>query len=218
MKKLSLLFRNWFVKVYIVVAELLYHTFAWAYDGVAWLVSFGYWSRWRLDALQYVIPGAILETGFGTGTLLIEMTESGMDVTGLELSAQMQRVTGRKLKRRDVAVKRVLGRVERLPFPARKFMNILSTFPSNYIFDEETCKEVHRVLDKSGRWVILGLEGYFKSGIKKWLTKWLWGDWDERMVQHLVDKINRVGFSYSVVRHETEQYVLPVLILERHDA
>jgi len=149
--------------------------------------------------------------------LLIDMTERGLDVIGLELSSQMQRVTSRKLSRGDVAVRRVLGRTEALPFPARKFMTVLSTFPSNYIFDDETCKEAHRVLDESGCWVILGLGMHFKSGIKKRLTKWLWGDWDEALIQHLVEKFNTAGFSSSIIRHETDQYVLPILILENHD-
>ena len=218
MKKLRVLFRNWFVKAYLWAAELLYHSYAWAYDSVAWLVSFGYWSRWCMDALQYFVPGTILEIGFGTGSLLIQMNECGLDVTGLELSEQMHRMTGRKLRRRDMAVKRVQGRAETLPFPAQKFKNILSTFPSNFIFYEKTCKEVHRVLDASGRWVILGLGGQFKSGIKKWLTKWLWGDWDEILIQRLADKINSAGFSSSVIRYETNQYILPILIFERHDA
>ena len=217
MKKLRAPFRKWFVNTYIWAAELLYHSLAWAYDNVSWLVSFGYWPQWRLDALQYLISGAVLETGFGTGSLLIEMTERGLDVIGLELSSQMQRVTSRKLSRRDAAVKRVLGRTEALPFPGRKFMNVLSTFPSNYIFNDETCKEAHRVLDKSGRWVILGLGMNFKSGIKKRLTKWLWGDWDEGLMPHLVEKFISAGFSLSIIRHETDQYVLPILILEHHD-
>jgi len=217
MKKLRALFRKRFVKTYVWAAELLYHNLAWAYDSVSCLVSFGYWPRWRLDALQYLTSGAVLETGFGTGSLLIDMTERGLDVIGLELSSQTQRVTSRKLSRRDVAVKRVLGRTEALPFPARKFMNVLSTFPSNYIFDEKTCKETHRVLDKSGRWVILGLGMNFKPGIKKRLTKWLWGDWDEALIQHLVEKFNSAGFSSRVIRHETDQYVLPILILECYE-
>jgi len=205
-------------KTYFWAAELLYHGFAWAYDGVAWLVSFGFWSQWRLDSLQYLKPGPVLETGFGTGSLLIEMNKRGLDVIGLELSPHMHRVAGRKIKRNHLAVRRVRGSTEAMPFPDRSFSNVLSAFPSNYVFSKQTCNEVRRVLDEAGRWVIVGLGMQFKSGIKQKLTRWVWGNFDQDFIRQISEKMESGGFSSSIIFHETAQYTIPILILTCEDA
>ncbi len=217
MKKLREFFRKGFVKAYLRAAELLYHHLAWAYDGVARLVSFGFWSQWRLDSLNYLAPGIILETGFGTGLLLIEMSQQGLDVIGLELSPQMHRVASRKIKRYNLNIRRVQGNTEAMPFPNRKFANVLSTFPSNYVFSKRTCDEVDRVLHGSGRWVIAGLGMQFKSGIKQKLTSWIWGKYDHDLIKQMAEKMETAGFSSRVVLHETTQYIFPILILEPYD-
>jgi len=77
----------------------LYHEFAWAYDVVSWLVSLGHWAGWRRIALDHVIGRRVLEVGFGTGELLIEMACRDLHVYGLECSPAMQRVTARKMVR-----------------------------------------------------------------------------------------------------------------------
>ena len=217
MKKLRKFLHQRLIKTYFWAAELLYHDFAWAYDGVAWLVSFGFWSQLRLDSLQLLIPGPVLETGFGTGSLLIEMNKRGLDVIGLELSPQMHRVTSRKNKRNKMTVRRVRGSTEAIPFPSSTFANVLSTFPSQYVFSKETCKEVHRVLDQSGRWVIAGLGMQFTSGIKQKLTNWIWGNYNNDMVNLVREKMESAGFSSNIIFHETAQYIFPILILTCED-
>ncbi len=206
------------VKCYLWATELLYHQLAWAYDLVAWIVSFGNWSRWRKDALTYLKPGSVLETGFGTGSLLFSLTEHGFNAIGLECSPEMQRVARRKMKRRGVLTRRVMGRTEAVPFPAGAFMNVLSTFPSGYIAQEQTIKEVKRVLNDEGRWVIVGLSVAFKSGLKRWMTNWLLRDSDTGMVQHFIAKVEGLGLRTRVVEHQSAEYSLDVVILEKtHD-
>ena len=124
---------GWLVKAYLWATELLYGPLAWAYNAVAWLVSFGYWSRWRLDALGYLQAGSVLETGFGTGALLVALAEGGFNVTGLEPSPQMLKVTDQTLSRKCMVIKRVRGKTEAMPFMTDWFDNVVSTFPSNYI-------------------------------------------------------------------------------------
>ena len=109
--------------------ELLYHSFAWAYDLVAWLVSFGQWAQWRRDSLDYLQPGSVLEVGFGTGELLIEMSEMGLNVVGVELSPQMHRVTRRKLRKRALSPSReCAAAVKRCPSPMVDLIIWLSPF------------------------------------------------------------------------------------------
>lgn len=205
-------------KTYLWVAELLYHNFAWFYEIVAWLVSFGFWSQWRKDALDYLLPGRVLEIGFGTGALLIEMTIRGLDVTGLELSTQMQRLTRRKLQCKGMDVKRVRGSANAMPFPGEGFMNVLSTFPSGYIVRDNTLNEINRILEKTGRCVVVGLGVCFKSRILNWLLGWIAGKGEKDLIEYFIKKASGAGFSCHVIEHETDAYLLSVLILEKSHA
>lgn len=209
---------TWFAKAYLWGTELLYGPLAWAYDGVAWLVSFGYWSHWRLDALEYIRPGSVLEIGFGTGELLIALAEGGREVIGLELSTKMQRVTGRKLQKRSMSVKRVQGRTEVLPFPKGSFDNVLATFPSNYILKQKTLQEIHRVLHRDGRCIIVGLGVKFSSGCKRWLSNLWLGSASEPMIQDFLTNVTRMGFTVRRVDHQAEDYTLSVLVMEHTHA
>ena len=209
---------TWLVKAYLWATELLYGPLAWAYDAVAWLVSFGNWSRWRLDALGYLKAGSVLEIGFGTGELLLALVEGGQAVFGLELSAQMQRVTAKKLKKKAKVVKRVRAHVEAMPFPSGVFENLISTFPSNYILSRKTLAEIKRVLSAQGRCVVLGLGVQFTSTLKQCLTTLWVGRFEEAVICHFIQAAQEAGLSVTQIDHKTSAYVLPVLILERKDA
>ena len=126
----------------------LYNEFAWAYDLVSWLVSLGQWAGWRRTALDHVSGQRVLEVGFGTGELLIEMARRNLHAVGLDLSPAMQRVTARKMARRGVWTPRVRGVVQRMPFADGCFDTIISTFPAGFIAQPATLREVARLLPK----------------------------------------------------------------------
>lgn len=214
MPKTGNFLKSIFIKGYLQATEWLYGPFAWAYDAAAWLVSFGAWPRWRRAALDYLIPGQILETGFGTGSLLVEMTQRGKQVTGIDPSWRMQGVAGRKLSRQGLYARRVCGAAQALPFPNRTFDNVLSTFPTNYIADPDSLAEIHRILIPAGRWVITGMGLHFKSGFKQFLMGWLLGGFENSWINSFTDQVKQAGFAPKLVQHETEAYVLPILILE----
>ena len=209
---------TWLIKAYLWATELLYGPLAWAYDMVAWLVSFGYWSRWRLDALSYLQPGSVLEIGFGTGELLIALAESSFDVTGLELSAQMHRVTARKLNKRARSIRCVRASTKAIPFPSEAFDNIISTFPSQYILIDATLGQIRRVLSRQGRCIVLGLGVQFKTGIRRRLTNLWTGHAMDETIQQFIRVAREAGFSATRVDHQTHAYLLPVLILEKNNA
>lgn len=209
---------GWLVKVYGWATELLYRSLAWAYDLVAWLVSFGEWARWRRDGLDYLQPGSILEVGFGTGELLIEMACRGLDVIGLEVSPQMHRVVKRKLNRHHVTIQRIRGRGEAIPFPANSFDNLIVTFPSNYIVKDETLGEFFRVLKAHGKVIVAGLTIKFTQGWKRTLTAWFLEDTTGRFTMLLADKAKSAGFRVKVVSHQGRDYTQPIMIMEKpHD-
>lgn len=141
--------------LYVFLYRQLYTRFAWAYDGVSWLVSLGRWDSWRRVALDYVVGAAVLEVGFGTGELLAEMARRGMAVTGLEASAAMHSITTRKLTARRVSAPRVQGFAQQLPFADGSFDTILATFPAGFVTDPAAHREFARVLRPNGRLVFV---------------------------------------------------------------
>lgn len=209
--------RTFLIKAYLWATALLYGPLAWAYDAVAWLVSFGYWSRWRLDALGYLKPGSILEIGFGTGELLIELASVGYQVTGLERSPQMHAVTSRKLHKRGLFLRRVCAQAEAMPFSSEMFTNVISTFPSNYLLHEETLAEIRRVLERDGRCVVVGLGVEFKSWFLRRLTNLWLGKTAELMIRHFIHTAEDRGLSVTPITHDADAYTLPVLVLEKSD-
>jgi ubiquinone/menaquinone biosynthesis C-methylase UbiE len=208
--------RSWLAEAYLWATEQLYGPLAWAYDAVAWVVSFGYWQQWRLDALRYLQPGAVLEVGFGTGELLLAMAEQGCQVTGLEPSAQMHKVTARKLRRRKENVSRVRGNAEAIPLAAGSFANVIITFPSNYILREATLGEIYRVLNIDGYCVVVGWSVHFKSSLLRMFTKLWLGAGVELAIDRFTQTARGVGFKVNRVTHRTDSYTLPVVVLQKH--
>ena len=215
--------QDWFQRCYICcyrwLTGLLYHQFAWAYDVVAWFVSWGQWSKWRQDALAYVPDGDVFEVGFGTGALLIGMAKRGQFVVGLEASQQMQWVTGWKLQREHLSVNRVQGYTEAMPFPHSSFNGIVATFPANYIAEETSLREFYRVLKDEGTVVVVGINVQFSSPFKAWVSNWLLGSEDQRMVQYLVEKANAVGFTEEILEyhHKDSSQTVMILIRDTHE-
>ena len=134
-----------------------YTTFAWTYDIVAALVSFGEWKAWGQAALHFIPTHArILEIAHGPGHLHLEMLRRGLNVVGIDLSAQM----GRTMRNRIVEAlhatpQQARASAAQLPFPSHQFDCVVTTFPAEFVFAKETLSEVKRVLTQGGRFVIV---------------------------------------------------------------
>jgi ubiquinone/menaquinone biosynthesis C-methylase UbiE len=133
---------------------LLYYPFAWAYDWVSGTFFAGQWRVWQRAALAYLPPGGpVLELGCGTGDLQIDLRALGVAAVGMDLSPAMLRVARRKAGAAPFWLAR--ARSQALPFPSGHFAAVVSTFPSDYIFDPATLAEVARVLAPGGRLIIV---------------------------------------------------------------
>src|SRR5437764_8399686 len=85
------------------------------------------------------------------------MLEVGYDCRAVEHSPAMVAAARDTLQRRNVgAGKRVLqGSAQHLPFPDASFDTVVSTFPSEYIYDPDTISEVARVLRPGGCLIVI---------------------------------------------------------------
>jgi len=74
----------------------------------------------------------------------------------LDESTQMIRLAKHRLEKTDrQAIKLVRGLAQALPFPEAEFDSVISTFPSDYIFDPDTLSGIHRVLRGDGRFILV---------------------------------------------------------------
>lgn len=208
--------RSWTARLYIWATYRLYHEFAWAYDAASWLVSLGRWAGWRRAALDYVPGPRVLEIGFGTGELLVEMGRRGLVACGLDYSREMQRIAARKLYRRGLEVPRVRGMTQAMPFADGRFDAIISTFPAGYIFDPATLRESARLLRRpGGRLVVVGLVVQTDNRILRRAAHLVFGVPGKDIVDHFVQVAAEAGLHVTVDTLEGRFLRLPVILAER---
>ena len=136
------------------IYSLLYHQFAWTYDLVAGVVSLGRWKEWVNASLPY-LSGRVLELGYGPGHLQIALHDQGLSTFGVDESWQMSHLAGIRFRKQGLVPPLTIGYAQDLPFPRQAFDSVVTTFPSEYIFEPQTLKEIRRVLLPEGRLVIV---------------------------------------------------------------
>jgi ubiquinone/menaquinone biosynthesis C-methylase UbiE len=154
--------------------HLLYHQFAFTYDAVAWWVSLGQWQAWTRTAVKRVRGPRILEIGHGPGHLLITLARSGHYPIGIDLSSEMSRLAQKNIRQARVNVPQAQCRGQALPFQSGAFDSVVSTFPTDYIADRATLREVQRVTNERGRLiVVVGAQLIGRAPSKKFI-EWLY--------------------------------------------
>ena len=150
-----------------VFFNLLYHPFAFTYDLVAATVSLGQWKDWVHGILPFIEGTRILELGHGPGHLQRTLLDRGLVAVAIDESAPMG-----TLAKRNIGNSHRLARAiaQKIPFATETFDTVISTFPSEYIFDMQTLSEAHRVLRSSGRLIVL-LAAQPGNPLLDWLFK-----------------------------------------------
>lgn len=149
---------KWLIQL---IFRLLYYEMAWAYDFVAWMVSFGQWAAWRRTVVPYLRDGALLDLAHGTGGLMADLVDMGRMPIGLDLSPYMGRIARRRLLRKGIVPRLVRAKAQHLPFCDGSFANIVMTFPADFALERQTLMEAARVLQPQGRLVIVAM-GYMR--------------------------------------------------------
>ena len=147
--------------------KLLYHQFAFTYDLVAAAVSFNRWKDWTREILPLIEGTRILELGFGPGPLQRLLRRHGWFAVGIDESPQMTRLARRNT---DGKANLTRGLAQHLPFANDSFDTIVSTFPSEYIFDPRALAEARRCLMDRGRLIVLPV-AMPKNRLLEWLYK-----------------------------------------------
>ena len=130
-----------------------YREFAFTYDMVALAVSGGRWFEWGRAALPY-LAGNTLELGCGTGHLQARMLAAGQPGVGVDASPQMLAIARARLESLGAQPRLARALAQALPFPTGTFDSVVATFPSEYIVDPGTLREIARVLRPGGRLVV----------------------------------------------------------------
>lgn len=126
-----------------------------------------------MAVLPYVDDTPVLEIGFGTGHLQAKLAALDIQVFGLDESPQMLELTKKRLRNQKSDLKIVRGLAQRLPFQSRSFKRVVSTFPSEYIIEETTLREIWRVLDTEGKAVILPVAWIQNESLLHRAAAWL---------------------------------------------
>jgi ubiquinone/menaquinone biosynthesis C-methylase UbiE len=188
------------VKLLRTFFSLLYHQFAWTYDFVAGLASLGQWDEWVGSVLPF-LDGQVLEIGFGPGHLQQLLVTKGCAAYGLDESPQMAKLTSRRLYQRRYPIRLARGYAQNIPFPDGSFDNVVATFPSEYIFDLQTLREIRRVLVADGKLVIVPSAWITGTGFLERLAAWVFQITGQaspqigRLAPVIRDRFGRAGFS-----------------------
>ena len=220
--KANIFLLRWITKLYIWATYRLYNEFAWAYDLVSWLVSLGRWASWRRLALEYVVGDRVLEIGFGTGELLVEMASQKINVIGLDQSLAMHRITSRKMRRKGLLVPCLRGVAQQMPFVDGIFDTIVSTFPAGYILEAETIKECARLLRHSsagiphgGRLIIVGMYLQVDNPLLQRTVEPIYGSPESCFLDGFVKTALDAGLQTRVVYRNDSRIKMPVILLEK---
>jgi ubiquinone/menaquinone biosynthesis C-methylase UbiE len=144
--------------------ELLYGPLAPLYDWVSRTFFLGQWEHWQQAAFGFV-EGRVLEVGSGTGALQVRALERGLDWTALERSPQMVRQARRRFAAAGLPGRLVRGDAAVLPMREGVVDHVVSTFPSEYIFNAAVQREMARVLRPQGSIIVVLAGGLRPEGV-----------------------------------------------------
>ena len=99
----------------------------------------------------------MLEIGFGPGHLQAAISQKNILAFGLDESIQMVNITRHRLVDLGQIPHLVRGDAHTLPFANESFQQVVMTFPAEFLLQESTFKEIHRVLTNGGTVIILPL-------------------------------------------------------------
>ncbi len=200
------------------VFGVLYGVLAPAYDYVSNFFFAGQWTVWQRYALDFARGQALLEIGYGTGDLVLEMCRRGYRPCGVDASWRMRRIAHRKLHHRACHATLLVGDAASLPFIDGSFATVISTFPSEYILDPAVWSEARRVLRPGGRMVVV-LSGELTPYDRRSRLLIRFHRFVYRASRHMppLDHFQFPGFRVAYARRGDERGAAHLVVAERVD-
>ncbi|MFZ5909584.1 MAG: class I SAM-dependent methyltransferase [Chloroflexota bacterium] len=203
--------------------HLLYHPFAWTYDLVAWVVSFGRWKDWVRSVTPFLEGTRILELGHGPGHLQRILLDLGLLSFGLDESPQMGRLAHIHLYKSGYTQTRLArGLAQALPYASGSFDTLVSTFPTEYIFDPRTLLEARRTLNNGGRLIVLPVAWITGKNALDHFLSWLFkvtgqapSDALEVVATRLAQPFENAGFQVEIRRVEVRSSLLLFVVARK---
>ncbi|MCS6870891.1 MAG: methyltransferase domain-containing protein [Anaerolineae bacterium] len=199
--------------------RLLYNELAFTYDTVSYVVSLGEWRAWQRAALNFLPPPSapVLELAHGTGNLQLDLHAAGVRSVAIDLSPYMSRIAVRKLRRANVPPRLVRARAEQLPFRDESFSAALSTFPTSFILALETLREVYRVLQPSGRLIVVPNAVFTGKSVAQRSIELAYRLTGQRSGApfNLSERFAAAGFRLSLAQVPAKRSVVQVVIAEK---
>ncbi len=118
----------------------------------------GQWRVWQRLVLPRLRGTRVLEIGCGPGKLLADMVRAGYTCAAVDRSPQMVAAARDELRRQGLDGSEApvtQADVQHLPFLGESFDTVVSTFPTEYIYEPATLREVARVLRPGGRLIVV---------------------------------------------------------------
>jgi ubiquinone/menaquinone biosynthesis C-methylase UbiE len=153
----------------------VYDRLAGMYDAVDWFTG-NTTHRLRKRGLRTLPqPGSrLLEIGFGSGKLHLELTER-YEMAGLDRAPGMVRLTKRRLAARGCTSGLCVGSAYALPWPDGHFDAVLSTFAFSAFPDaDRALDEMVRVIRPGGKVIIVDAGGATDGNVFACFLAWLW--------------------------------------------
>ncbi|MBC8509646.1 MAG: class I SAM-dependent methyltransferase [Anaerolineales bacterium] len=136
--------------------DRFYTTFARVYDVVVKLMPF--WKRWLNATLPHIQGQRVLEISFGTGYLMMQLAKQ-YEVYGLDYNERFVTMLREKLAQTGLSANVRQGNVEAMPYEDGYFDTIVNTMAfTAYPNGEKAMSEMHRVLKKNGRIVMVDVD------------------------------------------------------------
>jgi|YNPMSStandDraft_2_1061718.scaffolds.fasta_scaffold12330_2 demethylmenaquinone methyltransferase/2-methoxy-6-polyprenyl-1,4-benzoquinol methylase len=129
------------------------------YDLLNDVLSFGIHKWWRRKSVMLSEPqidSKILDIACGTGDFSFEFERYSKNVIGLDFCEEMLEIARQKAEKRNSSIKFIQGDALKLPFSDNQFDIVSIGFGIRNVDDvQKSIQEIHRVLKKGGRAVIL---------------------------------------------------------------
>jgi ubiquinone/menaquinone biosynthesis C-methylase UbiE len=201
-----------------------YHSFAWTYDFVAAVVSIGRWNDWIQTVIPFIQGTKILEIGHGPGYLQRLLREQNLSAIGLDESMQMINLAKRRIEKANYeTIGLIRGRAQALPLPNTKFDTVISTFPSEYIFDSNTLSDIYRILCDNGQFIVLPAAWIIGRKIMDRAAAWLFrvtGETPKNIIDIVTERfirpLEQADFKVESKQIEIRSSVVLVLIAKKN--